>query len=511
MQPPQPAGLSTCHVADLCDVPKFRQPVVVYRDPKRRPSITTVACHPCWWQQSTKLQFLIDTSDSYELADRAADSSALQALEATAASAFPPGTNWATSLERTLIANLYQYRSYKYSSVRDLLRVIRNKCNHFREMPAELQALIGEPPDAYYAYFAARFPHLFLTMFFFVLSAESHTEALFQKYQLEGSDFSSCAAVHARRVSAEHTPLARLGLGINGEDTNSERSRDHRTLAAMSASANLAQARRGPLRTETGNLHDYTASASTSLDSSPTTVSTAPLLTTFPAREAAQSGSAGSVPELGSASERSPSESRAPVKVNGVSPAVIATPVKSLKEKKKQRRLDSRMATETASGHPSSPSPPPRPSLTNTELQSSPPPPPVPLPQPPLPMLKPPLAPTDFSRTPIGLHPPARLAMPLQVGWRKAASTEHIVCSFPQNPDKELCQFFVQTGTCRFGEHCFKHHPVEYNVPLNLWGYPIREEKQECPFYMQTGSCKFGTACKYHHPNLEPLFAGSDL
>jgi hypothetical protein len=38
-----------------------------------------------------------------------------------------------------LIANLGRYRRYDYGAVRDLLRVIRNKRNHFREMPPGLQ------------------------------------------------------------------------------------------------------------------------------------------------------------------------------------------------------------------------------------------------------------------------------------------------------------------------------------------------------------------------------------
>ena len=131
-----------------------RQQGSACREPKQRPTIGAVAAHPCWWPPRTKLQFLIDTSDAFELCDRASDQTELRDLEGTAAAAFPPGTNWAASLEETLIGNLYQYRSYKYSSLRDLLRVIRNKCNHFREMPAELQALIGAPPDNYFRYCA---------------------------------------------------------------------------------------------------------------------------------------------------------------------------------------------------------------------------------------------------------------------------------------------------------------------------------------------------------------------
>ena len=36
-----------------------------------------------------------------------------------------------------------KYRRYNYGSLRDLLRVIRNKHNHFRELPPELQKKAG--------------------------------------------------------------------------------------------------------------------------------------------------------------------------------------------------------------------------------------------------------------------------------------------------------------------------------------------------------------------------------
>ena len=119
-----------------------------------------------------------------------------------------------------------------------------------------------------------------------------------------------------------------------------------------------------------------------------------------------------------------------------------------------------------------------------------------------------------------GAHPPPRpppappQAPPVnrtQVGWRDSGSAEHSFVSFPQNADSELCKFFAQTGFCRFGASCFKHHPDSFRVPRNQNGYPMRMGEPECSFYMQTAACKFGPACKFHHPNLEPVYAGGDL
>ena len=52
-----------------------------------------------------------------------------------------------TRFDGELIENLGRYRKYNQSSLRDLLRVIRNKHNHFRELPESLQAKLGPPPS----------------------------------------------------------------------------------------------------------------------------------------------------------------------------------------------------------------------------------------------------------------------------------------------------------------------------------------------------------------------------
>jgi serine/threonine-protein kinase/endoribonuclease IRE1 len=49
-----------------------------------------------------------------------------------------------------LVGNLGRYRRYDYTCLRDLLRVVRNKRNHFREMPDSLQQLMGPLPNGFY-------------------------------------------------------------------------------------------------------------------------------------------------------------------------------------------------------------------------------------------------------------------------------------------------------------------------------------------------------------------------
>ena len=52
-------------------------------------------------------------------------------------------------LDPDFLENLGRYRKYRPDSLRDLLRVIRNKHNHFRELPEPLQAKLGPMPEGF--------------------------------------------------------------------------------------------------------------------------------------------------------------------------------------------------------------------------------------------------------------------------------------------------------------------------------------------------------------------------
>ena len=65
--------------------------------------------------------------------------------------------------------------------MRDLLRVIRNKMNHFRELPPRVQEEVGAPPEQFYEYFASRFPGLLLHAYRFAYRNCAH-ESQFRKF-----------------------------------------------------------------------------------------------------------------------------------------------------------------------------------------------------------------------------------------------------------------------------------------------------------------------------------------
>ena len=84
-----------------------------------------------------RLSFFRDTSDRVELEDRETGSVILKGLESIAPVAL--GSKWDGKMEPAFLYNIGRYRRYKFDSVRDLLRVMRNKLNHYRELPVEIQ------------------------------------------------------------------------------------------------------------------------------------------------------------------------------------------------------------------------------------------------------------------------------------------------------------------------------------------------------------------------------------
>lgn len=152
-------------------------------DPQMRPRASEVLHHPFFWNSEMRLSFLHDASDRVELEDREAKSDILKALESIAPIAI--GTKWNEKLEPQFINDIGRYRRYKYESVRDLLRVMRNKLNHYRELPAEIQGLLGPVPDGFEEYFTSRFPRLLIEVYK-VVNKFCRSEKWFQKY-VQGS------------------------------------------------------------------------------------------------------------------------------------------------------------------------------------------------------------------------------------------------------------------------------------------------------------------------------------
>ncbi|PON82755.1 Serine/threonine protein kinase [Trema orientale] len=148
-------------------------------DPELRPKALEVLHHPLFWSSEMRLSFLRDTSDRIELEDRESGSDLLKALEGTAPTVL--GAKWNEKMETAFITDIGRYRRYKFDSVRDLLRVMRNKLNHYRELPKDIQELVGSVPDGFDGYFASRFPRLLIEVYR-VMCRYCKQEECFQKY-----------------------------------------------------------------------------------------------------------------------------------------------------------------------------------------------------------------------------------------------------------------------------------------------------------------------------------------
>lgn len=126
--------------------------------PPARPSAQHVLAHPFFWSRAKQLHFFQDVSDWLEKEPE--QGPLVTALEA-GGSAVVRG-NWRDHISVPLQTDLRRFRSYKGTSVRDLLRAVRNKKHHYRELPAEVRQALGRVPDGFVQYFTERFPRLLL-------------------------------------------------------------------------------------------------------------------------------------------------------------------------------------------------------------------------------------------------------------------------------------------------------------------------------------------------------------
>ncbi|KAL4272368.1 hypothetical protein GQ457_13G000270 [Hibiscus cannabinus] len=132
-------------------------------NPELRPKAQDVLHHPLFWSSEMRLSFLREASDRVELEDRQSESEVLNELESIAPVALDG--KWDEKLEAAFLNNIGHYRRYKFDSVRDLLRVIRNKQNHYRELPQDIQELLGPLPEGFDGYFSRRFPKLLIEVY----------------------------------------------------------------------------------------------------------------------------------------------------------------------------------------------------------------------------------------------------------------------------------------------------------------------------------------------------------
>uniref|UniRef100_A0A3B3RS14 Serine/threonine-protein kinase/endoribonuclease IRE1 n=2 Tax=Paramormyrops kingsleyae TaxID=1676925 RepID=A0A3B3RS14_9TELE len=125
-------------------------------EPQRRPLADSVLKHPFFWSLEKQLQFFQDVSDRIE--KEPLDGPIVRQLE-RGGRAVVKG-DWREHITVPLQTDLRKFRSYKGGSARDLLRAMRNKKHHYRELPEDVQETLGSIPDDFVSYFTSRFPQL---------------------------------------------------------------------------------------------------------------------------------------------------------------------------------------------------------------------------------------------------------------------------------------------------------------------------------------------------------------
>ncbi|GMT14573.1 hypothetical protein PFISCL1PPCAC_5870 [Pristionchus fissidentatus] len=129
--------------------------------PSRRPSASAILIHPFFWGREKQLAFFGDVSDRVE---KEVDMSpVLRRLEKNGFSIVKK--NWRDRICDDLREDLRKFRTYKAHSVRDLLRAMRNKKHHYRELPENVRSSLGEVPHEFVYYFTSRFPELLMHVY----------------------------------------------------------------------------------------------------------------------------------------------------------------------------------------------------------------------------------------------------------------------------------------------------------------------------------------------------------
>lgn len=131
------------------------------RTAAKRPTASDVGSHIFFWANEQKLNFLCDFSDRIEIdattaVDAMNNKSMVLLLERNASRVV--GTAWDSQIDNDLVVNVQRFRSYDPSSIRDLLRLLRNKHHHYDELSKQLKSRIGTKTSGMMRYFEHRFP-----------------------------------------------------------------------------------------------------------------------------------------------------------------------------------------------------------------------------------------------------------------------------------------------------------------------------------------------------------------
>ncbi|CBY24252.1 non-specific serine/threonine protein kinase [Caenorhabditis elegans] len=145
-------------------------------EPLHRLTADAVLNHPFFWTSEKRLAYFSDVSDRVEKEED--NSPVVRRIETDARIVVCGG--WREKICDALKEDLRKFRTYKSFSVRDLLRAMRNKKHHYRELPEDVRQSLGDIPDQFLHYFTSRFPRLLLHVY--KATEYCSGEAVFKRY-----------------------------------------------------------------------------------------------------------------------------------------------------------------------------------------------------------------------------------------------------------------------------------------------------------------------------------------
>jgi serine/threonine-protein kinase/endoribonuclease IRE1 len=85
-------------------------------------------------------------------------------------------------LDKKFIETLGKQRKYTGDRMLDLLRALRNKKNHYEDMPDDVKAKVGDLPNGYLKYWTDKFPALLMACYEAVRACGLEGEPRFKPY-----------------------------------------------------------------------------------------------------------------------------------------------------------------------------------------------------------------------------------------------------------------------------------------------------------------------------------------
>lgn len=145
--------------------------------------------HPFFWSPEKRLAFLCDVSDHFERECRDPPSEHLLVLENLGHQVIErscpnskSSPDFLSRLDRKFVDTLGKQRKYQGDRMLDLLRALRNKKNHYADMPDDVKERVGELPDGYLNYWTSRFPQLLICCHLVIRKCELESNARFRGY-----------------------------------------------------------------------------------------------------------------------------------------------------------------------------------------------------------------------------------------------------------------------------------------------------------------------------------------